>query len=52
MYSTGKTILPVATTAGAAALLPNTGSNSVVTVAVSVAVGLLTWGVIYSRQAK
>jgi len=39
------------TTATAAALtLPNTGSNGYLTIALSVGVGLLTWGVMYARS--
>lgn len=35
------------------AVLPNTGSNVYVTIALSVAAGLLTWAVIYKiRSAK
>lgn len=29
--------------------LPNTGSNAYLTIAVSVGIGLLTWGVMYAR---
>jgi hypothetical protein len=42
----------VVTTAGVttgAALLPNTGSNLVVEVAIAVAAGLVVWGVLYLR---
>jgi LPXTG-motif cell wall-anchored protein len=34
---------------GAVATLPNTGSNAYLTLALSVAAGLLTWGVLYAR---
>jgi LPXTG-motif cell wall-anchored protein len=52
MYVGVNSVVPVVATAGAATLLPNTGSNTIVTVAISVAVGLLAWGVVYGRQAK
>jgi LPXTG-motif cell wall-anchored protein len=40
-----------ATVATAAVLtLPNTGSSVIVTLALSVAAGLITWGIIYSRS--
>lgn len=29
--------------------LPNTGGNGIITIAISVAVGLITWGLIYKR---
>lgn len=37
---------------GAATVLPNTGSSMVVSVAVSVAAGLATWGVMYVLANK
>ena len=43
----------VATTATVGALtLPNTGGNFVVSLAVSVAAGLVAWGVLYARVAR
>jgi hypothetical protein len=43
----------VATTTTVGALtLPNTGGNFVVTLAVSVATGLVAWGVLYARSAR
>ena len=36
----------------AALTLPNTGSNAVVTIAISVAAGLLTWGVMHARSRR
>lgn len=56
MYIGGENVVtvaaPVVTTVGAATVLPTTGSSTVVTVAISVAVGLLTWAVAYSRVSK
>ena len=39
----------VAATTVTALTLPNTGSNSYVTAALSVGAGLVTWGVLYLR---
>ncbi|HUS26049.1 MAG TPA: hypothetical protein VMY99_01745 [Nevskiaceae bacterium] len=39
-------------TIGAATVLPNTGSNLIVTVAVSAAAGLVTWGALYALANK
>lgn len=40
-------------TTGAVLTLPNTGgSNIIVNIAISVAVGMLTWGVVYTRAAR
>jgi LPXTG-motif cell wall-anchored protein len=40
--------IPAVSTA-AVLSLPNTGSNGYLTVALSVGVGLVTWGVLYAR---
>jgi len=43
-------VTPVAATAATAVVLPNTGVGSnIVTVAIAVVVGLVTWGVTYNR---
>lgn len=55
MYGKGAGPLPVvtATTTGVGAVvLPNTGGNLVVTAAVSVAAGLVAWGVLYARATR
>jgi LPXTG-motif cell wall-anchored protein len=54
MYSNVGPVVPVvATTTTVGALtLPNTGGNFVVTLAVSVAAGLVAWGVLYARSAR
>jgi hypothetical protein len=44
-------VVAAGTTAGALTL-PSTGGNFVVTLAVSVATGLVAWGVLYARSAK
>lgn len=35
-----------------AVVLPNTGGNVIVTVAVAIAAGLLTWGALYARANR
>ena len=51
MYTKPVAVLPaVATTGVAVATLPNTGSNLLVSAALSVGAGLLTWGVVYARS--
>lgn len=54
MYSNVGPVVPVVTTAttAGALTLPNTGGNFVVTLAVSVAAGLVAWGVLYARSAR
>lgn len=51
MYGRGAMIGVAATTTTtvAVATLPNTGGNIVVTIAVSVAAGLVVWGALYAR---
>jgi len=52
MYGQGGVVGPVVatTTTVGAITLPNTGGNVVVTLAISVAVGLVTWGALYARH--
>lgn len=48
-------VLGVATTTTAttaAVVLPNTGGNVVVSLALAVGAGLVVWGVLYSRSTK
>ena len=53
MYGVSPAAPVVATTTTVGALtLPNTGGNFVVTLAVSVAAGLVAWGVLYARAAR
>jgi hypothetical protein len=55
MYGQGSGLPPVlgaATGAGAAAVLPQTGVNSVVEIALAVAAGLAAWAVVYVASAK
>jgi len=40
------------TTTAAATVLPNTGSNMIVTIALSAAAGMVTWGVLYTLANK
>lgn len=49
---TSSTVLGAATTTAAtatAATLPNTGSSGLITVALAIGAGLVTWGVLYAR---
>ncbi|MDB5181503.1 MAG: hypothetical protein JWP13_266 [Candidatus Saccharibacteria bacterium] len=53
MYQ-GPDIAPVVATGATlgALTLPSTGGDFVVTLAVSVAAGLVAWGVLYARSAR
>lgn len=42
----------VAAGGGAVATLPTTGADTVITIAVAVALGLGTWGLVYFYQAR
>lgn len=46
MYSNGQVLGATAATA-AVLVLPNTGNNMVITVAIAIIVGLIAWGVLY-----
>ena len=49
MSGTGRVLGASASTAVvSAAVLPNTGGNVIVTLAVAIAAGLLTWGALYT----
>ncbi|CAN5429536.1 hypothetical protein BH10PAT3_BH10PAT3_4710 [soil metagenome] len=49
MSGTGQVLGATASTAVVGAVvLPNTGGNAVITMAVAVVAGLLTWGAIYA----
>ena len=49
MSGTGRILgASTSTVAVGAAVLPNTGSNIVVTLAIAIAAGLLTWGSLYA----
>lgn len=41
-----------AATTACVATLPNTGSNILLPIALSVAAGLLTWGILYARKQR
>lgn len=47
----GTTIVPVVATTGAVAVLPSTGMDAVMSLALAVAAGLVAWGVTYILQA-
>lgn len=48
----GLASLPVAATASTPFLLPNTGSSMIVTTAISIAAGMLIWGLLYSLTSN
>jgi len=53
MYAKPVVVAPVVVTTSAAVVtLPNTGGNMLVTAALAVGAGLLTWGVLYARGLK
>jgi len=43
----GTAVVPVVATVGTVALLPQTGANTLMTIAGALAVGLIAWGVVY-----
>jgi len=43
----GAAIVPVVAAAGTAAVLPTTGADTTVSIALTLAAGLITWGVVY-----
>jgi len=47
----GAGVAATATTAGVLSL-PNTGSNAVVNIAISVMAGLVVWAVVYARTQR
>lgn len=53
MYGKGAMVGAATTTTAtvAAVTLPNTGGNLIITIAVSVAAGLVSWGVLYARAS-
>lgn len=49
MSGTGRVLgATTSTVVTGAAVLPDTGGNAIVTLAIAVAAGLLTWGVLYA----
>jgi LPXTG-motif cell wall-anchored protein len=53
MSGTGKVLgATTSTVVTGAAVLPNTGSNIVVTLAIAIAAGLLTWGGLYALMNR
>ena len=53
MSGTGQVLGAATSTAVVgAAVLPNTGGNAVVTMAIAIVAGLLTWGVLYARANR
>jgi hypothetical protein len=52
MYGKVLGVATATTATTAAVTLPNTGGNVVVSIAVSVAAGLVAWGVLYARSTN
>lgn len=53
MYGKGAMTGAAVTTSGVAvATLPNTGGDMIVTVAISIICGLITWGVLYAKATN
>jgi LPXTG-motif cell wall-anchored protein len=52
MTGTTKVLGATTTTVVVGAMLPNTGSNSIVTLAIALAAGLITWGTLYAFNNK
>lgn len=52
MSGTPKVLGAGASVATGAAVLPNTGGNTIVTLAVALAAGLLTWGALYAYNNR
>lgn len=48
----GTSVVPVVATAGTVAVLPSTGMDAVMSLALAVAAGLVAWGVMYILQAR
>jgi len=48
MSGTGKVIGATTSSAVVATVLPNTGSNVMITLAIAIFAGLLTWGALYT----
>lgn len=52
MYTAGLGAATAAVTTATVLSLPNTGSDAIISVALSVAAGLVAWGVLYSKALK
>ena len=52
MYKGGLGAGVATVTTGAALTLPNTGSNLLINVALSVGSGLIVWGFVYARSTR
>jgi len=52
MYGKGAGPVVATTTTVGGLTLPNTGGNVLVSLAISVASGLVVWGVLYARSAR
>lgn len=52
MYKGGLGGGAAAVTTGSALILPNTGSNLLINLALSVGAGLIVWGFVYARSTR
>ncbi len=57
MYTGGlgsgsKVVAPVVASVATPIILPNTGGNEIITIALALGAGLLTWGVMYARSGR
>ncbi len=52
MYKGGLGAGAATVTTGGALILPNTGSNLLINIAISVGAGLIVWGYIYARSTR
>ena len=52
MYKGGLGAGAATVTTGSALILPNTGSNLLVNIALSVGAGLIVWGFVYARTTR
>lgn len=50
MYVNGASVVAPLAAAGVVSQLPNTGNNIWIPVAVAVAVGMLTWAILYKKN--
>ena len=52
MYKGGLGAGAATVTTGSALILPNTGSNLLINIALSVGAGLIVWGFVYARTTR
>ncbi len=53
MSNTGKVLgATTSSVAASAVVLPNTGGNVTITIAIAIVAGLITWGALYARANR